>query len=170
MNPTPAAAAQTSQDGALTSECKVGIGELAVLCGTGRLRTLLGSCIGLVLHDATRRVGGLAHIVLPASNGEAHAPGKYADTALPALLAKMRQAGAQPKSITAKLAGGANMFATKVKTIGDQNLETMENLLKQAGIPLVGMHCGGTQGRRLTFDVETGAVTIGWAGGSSIIL
>ncbi|WP_010585913.1 chemotaxis protein CheD [Schlesneria paludicola] len=143
------------------TERKIGIGELDVIQGTGTLRTLLGSCIGLVLHDRKQCVGGLAHIVLPTSNGETRLPGKFADTALPELLRLIQRAGGKPGNLTAKIAGGANMFATtKMAGIGDQNLTMVERLLKDARIPVVGRHCGGQQGRRVAYDVQTGSVIV----------
>ena len=73
----------------LTNDRKVGMGELAVIQETGVLRTLLGSCVGLVLYDQRNRVGALAHIVLPSANGSNTHPGKYADTAIPELIRLM---------------------------------------------------------------------------------
>jgi chemotaxis protein CheD len=154
-----------------TVERKVGIGELGVLQGSGMLRTLLGSCIGLVLHDSNSAVGGLAHIVLPSSNGPTPSPGKYADTAIPELIRLIEQAGGKTRNLTAKLAGAANMFATaNPNGIGDQNLATVERLLHAAGIPVLGRHCGGRQGRRMAYDVQTGAVTVEIVGGQPIEL
>ncbi len=142
-------------------ELKIGIGELAVIQETGLLRTLLGSCIGLVLHDRQARVGGLAHIVLPSSNGDTRVPGKYADTALPELVRLIERAGGQPRNLTAKIAGGANMFSTlKMAGIGELNLITVQQLLQDVRIPVVGHHCGGQQGRRIAYDVKTGAETV----------
>jgi chemotaxis protein CheD len=149
--------------------CKLGLGELGVLTGTGTVRTLLGSCIGLVLHDQKHRVGGMAHIVLPESNGSDHPPGKYADTAIPELIRRIEAAGGQPRHLSAKLAGGANMFAsTNLNGIGEQNLTTVERLLKDAGIPVLARHCGGQQGRKMLYDVETGTVTVEIVGGTPV--
>lgn len=140
---------------------KVGIGELDVLQGTGVLRTLLGSCIGLVLHDRSNRVGGLAHIVLPTASGETQTPGKYADTAVPELIRLIEQSGGSSRQLTAKLAGGANVLAlSKPNSIGDQNLEMVERLLKALGIFVLARHVGGQLGRRMAYDVETGIVTV----------
>lgn len=145
---------------------KVGMGGLDVLQGSGVLRTLLGSCIGLVLHDRRNKIAGLAHIVLPSSNGNAADPGKFADTALPALVEKIQQLGGQTRHIVAKFSGGANMFTTtSVSAVGDINVAAVESLLRDAAIPIVARHCGGKRGRRMEFDVETGAMTIETVGG-----
>ena len=94
------------------AELKVGMGQIEVAQG-GRhvLRTLLGSCIGLTLHDPRTRVGGLAHIVLPASRGDMSPPGKFADTALPELLRLIGELGGRTDKLIAKVAGAANMFS-----------------------------------------------------------
>ncbi len=145
------------------------MGELQVLKGAGSLRTLLGSCVGITLHDQRNRIGGLAHIVLPLTNGQSGHPGKYADTAIPELIRLIEKEGGRIRNLAAKLAGGANMFSsTNLNPVGDQNLATVETLLKDAGIPVLGRHCGGKQGRRMAFCVETGKVTVEVVGNPSI--
>lgn len=140
---------------------KVGIGELDVVRQSGILRTLLGSCIGLVLHDRTHLVGGMSHIVLPSFDGKTEQLGKYANTAVPELIRLIEASGGKSRDLVAKLAGGARMLASpKIGSIGDQNLEFVERLLKEIGIPVVGRHCGGTQGRRIIYDVNTGIVVV----------
>ena len=75
------------------------MGALAVAQDNGVLRTLLGSCVGLVLYERRLKIGGLAHIVLPkAPAGRCDTPGKFVDTAVPALIRKMEG-----------LAGGASL-------------------------------------------------------------
>ena len=67
---------------------------------------------GVVLYDRVAKLGGLAHIVLPSARGAVDHPGKYADTAIPALIADLdRRLGGKAQSrLIAKLAGGASMF------------------------------------------------------------
>ena len=152
-------------------ERKVGIGEIDVLQTTGVLKTLLGSCIGLVLYDRRNCVGGLAHIVLPSASGSSESLGKYADTALPELIRLIVQMGGKSANLTAKMAGGANMFVTSATNrIGAQNVSMVESLLKNAGIPVLGRDCGGQRGRRMAFDVQTGNVTVEIVGGPPVQL
>lgn len=135
------------------------------------LTTLLGSCIGLAIYSRRPAVGGLAHIVLPASRGREGPPAKFADTAIPALIREIEIAGGRSSALQAKIAGGANMLASTAETtIGDQNIESIRNLLRERGIPIVAEHCGGTQGRRMTFYPHTAVVTIDVVGGDSIEL
>ena len=93
------------------------MGEIAVARGGGVLRTLLGSCVGLALYDTRLKVAGLGHIVLPASLGRTELPGKFADTAVPAIVRQMHQlVNNQRLRPHAKIAGGANMFTSADST------------------------------------------------------
>ncbi|MBN1157086.1 response regulator [Candidatus Woesearchaeota archaeon] len=50
------------------SETVVGIGDICIGYENDTLIALgLGSCIGLILHDPVKKIGGLAHIMLPDS-------------------------------------------------------------------------------------------------------
>ena len=43
----------------------VAIGEWAVATAPAKIRTLLGSCVGVILHDRVARLGGLATLSCP---------------------------------------------------------------------------------------------------------
>ena len=143
-----------------TSEA-IRMGEMCVDNEGNPLRTLLGSCIGLALYDRRRKIGGLAHIVLPESRGKSDRPGKFVDTAIPALIGQMEHLAGERLTLTARIAGGASMFTTTVTAgIGRQNIESCERLLGQLRIPILAKHCGGEQGRRMTFQTDNGRVVI----------
>lgn len=149
------------------------MGEIAVARANGLLRTLLGSCLGLALYDRRLKVAGLSHIVLPASLGRTETPGKFADTAVPAMIRRMQDlAEREALRLNAKIAGGANMFTTAdvENTIGVQNVEAVQRLLDELRIPIVGRHCGGEQGRRMMLDAATGIVTIDVVGAQTTTL
>lgn len=152
----------------------VAIGRWAVARPPVLLRTLLGSCIGVLIFDRQSGVGGLAHVVLPDSRGSTEQPGKYADTAVPALLADLTKlANASPSPhragprFSAKLFGGASMFAVKTPNldIGRQNQQAVEQALQKSGIPVVARDLGGEAGRRLTCHTQTGVVSVKIPGG-----
>ncbi len=151
----------------------VAIGQWAVAVAPTQIRTLLGSCVGVVLYDRVARLGGLAHIVLPSARGAVDHPGKYADTAIPAVIADFeRRLGvrARPR-LTAKLAGGASMFQVSpdpdsTLNIGRRNQEAIEQILADLKVPVLARDLGGTSGRRLTLDTTTGIVSIKVPGGA----
>jgi chemotaxis protein CheD len=125
----------------------------------------LGSCVGVALYDDQTKVGGLAHIMLPEANGLAVTnPAKFADTALPLLVKKMEELGANPRRLTAKIAGGAQMFRlaqpTEMMRIGERNTEAVLNWLRAAGIRVVAQDTGGSWGRTIELDTSTGELRV----------
>ncbi len=144
------------------------IGRWAVAGSPTQLRTLLGSCAGVVLFDRVAKVGGVAHIVLPSSNGSTDHPGKYADTAIPGMIADLDRirGRAGRNRLVAKIVGGASMFqAGPAMDIGRRNSEAVEQILAGLGIPVLARDVGGETGRRLTFDTSSGTVSIRVPGG-----
>ena len=141
----------------------VNMAEMDVVSDARKLKTILGSCVGIILRDPERRVSGLAHIMLPAQRRDDATEGKYADTAIPALLARLEAIGGRQSSLQALLIGGAQMFPlgnVKIASIGDQNVEASRRILREQRIPIVFEHTGGTAGRSVTFDTATGQVSV----------
>ncbi len=137
------------------------IGAIGLVRDTGVLRTFVGSCVAVAIQDRRRRLAALAHVMLPAANGRTSPPGKYADTAIAEMLRLLEEAAGGPPSCTAKLAGGARMFAFGSGTpIGDQNVAAVERILAAAGIPVTARACGGDCGRRVTLDIASGLLTV----------
>jgi len=152
----------------------VAIGQWAVAAAPVRIRTLLGSCVGVVLYDRVLKLGGLAHIVLPEARGAVDHPGKYADTAIPHMLIdfERRLAGNAKLRLVAKLVGGARMFQVPSVcntnpglNIGQRNQEAIEQILADLRISIIARDLGGETGRRMTLDTASGMITIKVPGG-----
>lgn len=148
-------------------EVFVNMGQIRGLAGAGILTTVgLGSCVGIALYDSSARVGVMGHIFLPRSRPDrsaAELPGKYADTAIPALVAEAEKLGAQRHRLWAKLAGGANLFSNLAGAngnIGQQNVQAVLEHLKLYNIPVVGKDVAGNHGRKMRFYVDSGRVTV----------
>jgi chemotaxis protein CheD len=147
-------------------ETMVRMGELAASRTHGhQLASIgLGSCIGLVLLDAKYPLVGLAHIMLPDSNGDLESSaGKFADRAVPALLEQMASIGAGRARLQAVLVGGAQMFSfggASRLDIGRRNEEATREALALAGITVYATATGGSKGRTVRVHVETGHVTV----------
>jgi chemotaxis protein CheD len=146
-------------------EILVGMGQVVAGQTPQRMRAILGSCIGLVLYHPARKTGAMAHIVLPESAGRDGSPGKFADTAVPYMLGLLRGEGLPAHGLTAKLTGGANMFnGSGPLQIGDANAEAVATALRKAGIRVAAQDIGGTHGRRVDFNCESGELTVQSAG------
>lgn len=147
---------------------RVGMAEYkAVRAPTIIISLGLGSCVGIVLHDSTRKIGGLAHIMLPDSTFSGKKDfnvGKFADTAIVALITQMLKLGANRKRIISKIAGGAQMFKIKSENtflqIGKRNVEAVRYNLSKLNIRLAAEDVEGNYGRTLEFDSKTGRLTI----------
>ncbi len=152
------------------SETMVRMGELAVSSVPGHVLVSLGlgSCIGLGLIDRRMGIAGLAHIVLPQSQGHGSENArKFADVAIPELLGELEQEGARKVRLEAVLVGGASMFAVSASSleVGQRNEAAVRELLKQHRIPVLAGATGGSRGRTIRVEVGTSLVTVREAGG-----
>lgn len=145
----------------------VGLGEIQISRDPAAVLTCLGlgSCIGLGAYDPVARVAGMAHIVLPASDGK-NGPlaSRYADVAVPALLAELRKLGALSLRLVVKLAGGAQMSKSPghlaTFQIGERNYTAVQGVLAQHRIAVAGVDVGGNRGRTMRLYVESGRATV----------
>ncbi|HWH02753.1 MAG TPA: chemotaxis protein CheD [Gemmatimonadales bacterium] len=135
--------------------------------GTSDLLTLgLGSCVAIMLYDKETKVGAMAHVLLPSRSlaRDATNPAKFPETAVPLLIQRMTQLGADPRRMVAKLAGGASMFAALMTPgtiqMGERNVVASRNALREAAIPIVGEAVGGGQGRSVRFHLADGSIEI----------
>ena len=126
----------------------------------------LGSCVAILLYDPEARIGGLAHVLLPSPaltrlDGN---PAKFPQSAVPQLLQMMTAEGARRQRITARLAGGASMFAALAPPgtvqMGERNLVAARQALSSHGLPLVGEAVGGDFGRTVRLRVADGHVEV----------
>jgi chemotaxis protein CheD len=131
----------------------------------------LGSCIGLAIVDPSAGVAGLAHIVLPESGDKVDQMGKFADTAVPELIARMRRAGAAERRFEVAMCGGARMFEmTGGLDIGSRNEAAVRAALTAARVPVRAAQTGGNQGRTVKVSVSDCHVTVRVAGRPAVTL
>ena len=125
----------------------------------------LGSCVAIILYDTQRRIGGLAHVMLPDSgslNGS-HPSYKCADTAIATLIKELQSMRAAIHGMVAKLVGGARMFPSSddfSPGIGEQNIASVKRILEQKRIPVIGENTGGNYGRNVEFYLDSGKVIV----------
>ena len=151
----------------MKGEIIVKVADLRVGTGTDVLVTIgLGSCVGIVLYDATAHVGGLAHVLLPSpalGRQDSH-PAKFPQTAVPLLLEQMGERGASLRRISARLFGGASMFsglgAPGTIQMGERNIVASRQALHLHSVAIVGEATGGDFGRTVRFWVADGRVEV----------
>lgn len=146
----------------------VGISDLNIVRAPDVLVTYaLGSCVGICLYDASSKIAGLSHIMLPYSKDitlGASQPYKFADTAIMQLIRKMEQAGASVAGLKAKIAGGAQMFAgvsqSSLANIGARNVKAVKEELARLRIPILAEDIGKNYGRTVYLSAENGSMRV----------
>lgn len=155
----------------------VGISDMKIAQPPDTLITYaLGSCVGICLLDPVARVGGMVHILLPqkAPALQDANPCKFADTAIPHMISRMKLQGAVPGRLVAKIAGGAQMFGSQAGSgsslwqIGQRNVAATEQVLQTQGIQILARDVLKNYGRTVTFDPATGVMNVRAVDGKSV--
>lgn len=147
-------------------------GELFVSGGPGRISTLLGSCVALVVWHPGLRVGGLCHYLLPARKRQPNQPrdGQYADEALDMMAEWLARHGLALPACQAWCFGGAHHLALQPSgpapqrdglafDIGRRNVEAARRLVRHHGLQLQGHDLGGAWPRHVALDLHSGHVS-----------
>jgi chemotaxis protein CheD len=129
-----------------------------------RIRTLLGSCVSIVLWHPRLRIGAMSHFLLSSRGcgavGELDA--RYAEEATTLMLRELAREKVVPQECQAKLFGGSNMFPRQTSPrgfdIGHKNGEAARALMRLHAIPIVSESLFGVGHRQIIFEVGTGDV------------
>jgi chemotaxis protein CheD len=142
----------------------VGVAQVRYSSSPSVLRTILGSCVGICIYDRVKKIGGMAHVLLPTSQKSTINPEKYADTAIPLLVRELLKQGGRKENMSAKITGGASMFKfgsnIALGQIGDRNVEQTKLELQKLGIPILVEEVGGNLGRVIDFFLTDGHMKV----------
>jgi chemotaxis protein CheD len=172
LKATAYATIQSSQMSPTVEEVRVDMADMKAENRPVELVTSVGSCVAICLYDSKNKCGGLAHIMLPNSAiaPQELLPSKFANTAVPALAKLIKKISVYPSPLSAKIAGGANMFPNlknNALNIGAKNIEAVKEALSQHKIKLLAEDVGGQHGRRITFNIGTGIANVRCFNGES---
>jgi putative nucleotidyltransferase with HDIG domain len=126
----------------------------------------LGTCLGVALYDATLKIGGMIHILLPEPLGDAGAnfPEKYASTGIPILIDQFIRLGSTPRNIKAVIAGGALVGPVSHQDIGldigGRSADIARKLLQRHNIEIIKSETGGFFTCTLELNMRTGETAI----------
>lgn len=129
------------------------------------IATAVGSCVAVCLYDSPKKLGGLAHVMLPHSkDSKAFNPNRFANLAVVEMINQLEKLGAQREFLEAKIVGGANLFPFLLKNdeeqMGFRNVVAVKEILNEMAVRIVNEHVGGNLGRSVKFSLETGIVTV----------
>lgn len=161
----------------MSDTIKVGMADYKLGSEGDTLITLgLGSCIGVVIYDPTKKIAGMAHIMLPSSQEIKNNANKlkFADSCIDLMMEDLMKKRVSRSALKAKMAGGAQMFSVSLNSdtmnVGKRNALAVKEKLKSLGIPVVAEDIYGNCGRTIRFNCSTFELSIKSIGkGDSII-
>ena len=143
-----------------------------VKTGTGNVilqSKAIGSCIAIVAYDPMRKIGSLAHIMLPGSapgDKEPREKTRYAADAIDAILSDLSQLGSKTDDLELTLIGAGNVLKKTDDTVCKDNIESTLQHLQKRHLKLKAQALGGTRRRSVSLDVESGTVSYSEGGGA----
>ena len=139
----------------------VNTGEVNVAAGKATLRAIaIGSCIVVAALDSKKRVGAMAHVMLPGrAPRQLLEKTKYAFDAIEEMLGQMLEAGSNVDDIKVCLVGAGNVLQKENDTICDANIESVTGILKEKGICVKASVLGGTERKGVVLDTEDGSIS-----------
>lgn len=132
------------------------------------LRTVLGSCVGVVFWAPEWGIGALCHPMLPRLPSRAQDDGdarrRYVDFAIREMVHKIDTLGVPREAVQVKLFGGADVLQVPIDkrhpTVGKMNREVADTVLAAEGLRVVASSLGGTRGIHIMFHTGTGEVLL----------
>lgn len=150
---------------------------LEIACDNVILQTFVGSCVAICIYDNSKKIGGMAHVMLPKNNSGKSTigtkyEGKFADDAIDIMIEKMTHIFSD-LTLQAKIVGGAKIFDNNNNSttlnIGDRNISAIKSILQEKKITLVSQHLSLYNGCWVTFDCNSQKVSIKENNGEKII-
>jgi chemotaxis protein CheD len=150
-------------DDAPVEDLNLWAGQLYFGTRVRRVRTLLGSCVGVTLWCAQRQIGGMCHFLLPSCTRTEGEPldGRFGDKAMRILLLSLQRAGTRPQDYQAHLYGGADTMPERVGVkfnAGERNIEKGWSLIDELGFELVNVDVGDHVPRNVSLNMSNGDV------------
>lgn len=133
-------------------------GDVALGYAGDQFKTLLGSCICVILTDARRTVAALSHIVhVSRPNSDNARNTAYGSVAMEAMFQMLGSTGAIPSRCQAYVYGGGNMFPGQyvTETVGARNARWVLQFLKDQGIVVIDVGVEGSGYRKISWIVGT---------------
>ena len=131
-------------------------GEVALGRGGDQLKTLLGSCVSVILTDPRRTVGVMCHIVHVGRPNAANVHNTaYGQVAMQDMFDRLLDVAIPAARCQAYVYGGGNMFPQLFNTthVGAKNADWVLDYLHDCGIAVVAHDVGGNGYRKVAWTV-----------------
>ncbi|TAN59464.1 chemotaxis protein CheD [bacterium] len=126
----------------------------------------LGSCLGITLYNPLKKLGAMAHPMLPdIERARTNAnPSRYVNYTIRKMVEDLEKAGSAKSRLVAKLFGGARMFAfisaDSLLNVGEKNIAMAREVFNELNIRIAAEEVGGTFGRTIELNLESGKVVV----------
>jgi chemotaxis protein CheD len=131
-------------------------GDVALGQAGERFKTLLGSCVSVLLTDPRRTVGAMCHIVhVGTPNAENRHNTAYGVAAMHEMFTQLRARGINPRLCQAYVYGGGNMFPQlfREKHVGASNVDWVLHYLETHEVQVLDHCLGGNGYRKVSWTV-----------------
>ncbi len=156
-------------------------GELFILEKPAVVSTVLGSCIAVTFYNRRLPLAAICHALLPRCQRHTYVNSindildrncascpdtfRYVDCSIAMMIESFSRRGISPMETQVQLFGGARMMTHQQRPgaadpVGHQNSSLALKILADHGLKLTRSDLGGTTGRKILFNTETGIVTL----------
>ena len=146
---------------------EVDLADLKIAQLPARLVTRgLGSCLGITIYDPIKKIGAMAHAMLPDIDKARikFNPARFVNSVIRKAVEELEKLGSSKVHLVAKLFGGAHMFTfiafDSVLNVGQKNIEMAQDVLKELGVKVAAQETGGTFGRTIELNLQNGKVMV----------
>ena len=145
--------------------------ELYVALSPTIISTVLGSCVAVTMYSRRTGLAAMCHAILPqcmegeCPDGQCSWRAKYLNCILPEMVKIFREKGVRPADIETGVFGGATVLSSLYvinveQTVGWRNMRVGLSQLKELGIRVSVRNLGGTVGRKIQFETDSGRVVV----------
>lgn len=131
-------------------------GDVALGQAGDLFKTLLGSCVAVILTDPRRTVAAMCHIVHVGQPNAANQHNTaYGVAAMDDMFRRLHAVGVTPRFCQAYVFGGGNMFPNLITSnpIGGSNVSWVQHQLEHHQITVVNQCLGGNGYRKVSWTV-----------------
>ncbi len=118
----------------------------------------IGSCIAVMVYDRHRKIGGIAHIMLPGRSPSENSEDrtKYAEDAIDILLDAVKKHDTGKEDLEINIVGAADMLGEG--GISKEIAGSVLGYLEKLGVGPKNKKIGGIERRSVSLDIETGRI------------
>ncbi len=122
------------------------------------VHTVVGSCVSVCVWDRHLKYGAMNHFLYPSIDDPNRATPIYGNVATAEMVRMMQESGSAIEDLVAQILGGACPKGNQENPVGLQNVAVARQVLTRKGVEIISVDTGGTMGRKVVFDTNSGHV------------